>query len=53
MWEADCASRAQTGKAGGQYPGCTAMAALLVGNDLYVANAGKHSGKAAGMAGHL
>jgi hypothetical protein len=41
VWEADCASRLQHGKASGQYPGCTALVVLLVGSDLYVANAGE------------
>ena len=41
VWEADCSSRLMHGKAGGLFPGCTALVALLSGRDLYVANAGK------------
>lgn len=39
-WEADAAARAAGGRAGGVFPGCTALAALLLGRQLYVANAG-------------
>eukprot|EP00955_Chlamydomonas_euryale_P067803 359937-Chlamydomonas_euryale.AAC.29 len=40
VWAADAAARAAGGAPGGSFPGCTALAALLLGRTLHVANAG-------------
>lgn len=40
VWAADAAARKAGGRAGGSFPGCTALVALMIGRTLVVANAG-------------